>query len=59
MAKDASLFTSLNESEERKIFVAGDFSLHIVGQGSVSDMGELLTFIMYRTLVPICRLFLS
>jgi hypothetical protein len=36
MAKDASLFTSLNEAKERKIYVVDDFSLDIVGQGDVS-----------------------
>jgi hypothetical protein len=29
MAKDASLFTSLNEAKERKIYVANDFALDI------------------------------
>jgi hypothetical protein len=36
MAKDASLFTSLDEANERKIYVADDFSLGIVGQGDVT-----------------------
>jgi hypothetical protein len=36
MDKDASLFTSLNEAKERKIYVVDDFSLNIVGQGDVS-----------------------
>jgi hypothetical protein len=36
MAKDTSLFTSLNEAEERKIYVADDFPLDIAGQGDVS-----------------------
>jgi hypothetical protein len=35
MAKDASLFTSLDESKERKIYVANDFSLDTAGQGDV------------------------
>jgi hypothetical protein len=36
MAKDASFFTSLNEVEERKIYVVNDFSLDISSQGDVS-----------------------
>jgi hypothetical protein len=36
MDKDASLFMSLNEAKERKIYVADDFSLDIDGQGDVS-----------------------
>jgi hypothetical protein len=36
MDKDASLFTSLDEVVERKIYVVDDFSLDIVGQGDVS-----------------------
>jgi catalase len=36
MVKDASLFTSMNDTEERKICVDDDFSLDIVGQGDVT-----------------------
>jgi hypothetical protein len=35
MAKDASLFTSLDKVVEWKIYVADDFSLDIVGHGDV------------------------
>jgi hypothetical protein len=35
MAKDASLFTSLDKVVERKIYVVDDFSLDIVGHGDV------------------------
>jgi hypothetical protein len=36
MAKDASLFTWLDEAKERKIYVVDDFSLDVVGQGDVT-----------------------
>jgi hypothetical protein len=36
MAKDASLFTWLDEAKERKIYVADDFALDVVGQGDVT-----------------------
>jgi len=36
MDKDASFFTWLVEAEERKIYVADDFSLDVVGQGDVT-----------------------
>ena len=36
MDKDTSLFTSLNEVKERKIYVANYFTLDVVGQGDVS-----------------------
>jgi hypothetical protein len=36
MAKDASLFTWLDEAKERKIFVVDDFSLDVSRQGDVS-----------------------
>ena len=35
MAKDASLFISLDEANERKIYVVDDFSLNIVGEVDV------------------------
>jgi hypothetical protein len=35
MAKDASLFTCLDEDKERKIYVVDYFSLDVVGQGNV------------------------
>jgi hypothetical protein len=36
MANDVSLFTWLEEAKERKIYVADDFSLDVVGQGDVT-----------------------
>jgi hypothetical protein len=36
MAKDVSLFMWLDEDKERKIYVAGDFYLDVVGQGDVA-----------------------
>jgi hypothetical protein len=36
MAKDASLFTWLDEAKERKIYVVDDFSLDVAGQGDVT-----------------------
>jgi len=36
MAKDDSLFMSLYEAKERKIYVAEDFSVDIVSQGDVT-----------------------
>jgi hypothetical protein len=36
MAKYASLFMSLNEAEQRNIYVSDDFSLDIASQGDVS-----------------------
>jgi hypothetical protein len=36
MSKDASLFTWLDETKERKIYVADDFALDVAGQGDVS-----------------------
>jgi hypothetical protein len=36
MAKDASLFTWLDEAKERKIYVVYEFSLDIVGQVDVT-----------------------
>jgi len=36
MDKDASLFTWLNEGKGRKIYVADEFSLDVVGQGDVT-----------------------
>jgi len=33
MAKDASLFTWLDEDKERKIYVSNGFSLDVIGEG--------------------------
>ena len=35
MAKDASLFSSLEMATKKKIFVVDDFSLDIVGRGDI------------------------
>jgi hypothetical protein len=47
MAKDASLFTSLNEAKERKISVIDEFSLDIVGHGDVSYRHGIIVEIYY------------
>jgi hypothetical protein len=36
MSMDDSMFTLLNKSEERNIYVSNEFSLNIVAQGEVS-----------------------
>jgi len=36
MAKDASLFTWLDEAKVRKIYLVDDFSLDVVGHGDVT-----------------------
>jgi hypothetical protein len=35
MEKDSTFFTRFNEAGESRIYVAGDFSLNVVGQGDV------------------------
>jgi hypothetical protein len=36
MDKDGSLFTSLDEAKERKIYVTDGIYLHVVGHGDVT-----------------------
>ena len=56
MAKDSSLFTSLDEAKERKIYVVDDFSLDIIGQGDVSCRHGRI-FNVYYVLNPNANIF--
>jgi hypothetical protein len=67
MAKDASLFTWVDQAKERKIYVVDDFSLDLVGHGDVTyQHGKIFyvyhvpnlsaTLFSIAQLIPTCKI---